>query len=318
MGNKPLVPKCHPPPYPGQTPPPRGLWPAVSAVGGGPHRPPRIFTQPCDRDSMSPPQVLRVFLLILVMITVSSYTANLAAFLTKPNFQLHGPSSMQELKQSAACFTTGGRAPAAYVNSHIQAGGITDPFPDRQAICHQALRNGTSDVWLADYSALNYYLFKNFEGLAFVESIKFSPVYFAFAVRAPLRDFGHNLSMALIHYQKQPAFTNLLMDSFAIGRSLPESCSMRGADDMAPITVEGMKGLFLIVACGFGFALLLAVGQCLLSPPQSRRKRDPAHDHPFEHTLTEGEMLRHIMRKVDGMTQGHHRTVAPLPALDAA
>lgn len=50
-----------------------------------------------------PAKILRIGFLFFILISVSTYTANLAAFFTTPSFILHGPKNMKELKESTAC-----------------------------------------------------------------------------------------------------------------------------------------------------------------------------------------------------------------------
>eukprot|EP00959_Pyramimonas_sp_CCMP1952_P100855 2109841-Pyramimonas_sp.AAC.1 len=48
---------------------------------------------------------LRAGSLLLALVVVASYTANLAAFFTKPSFTIHGPSNMERLLSATVCTT---------------------------------------------------------------------------------------------------------------------------------------------------------------------------------------------------------------------
>ena len=67
-------------------------------------------------------KILRLAVLLAVLVLQATYTANLAAFFSKPSFVMHGPASMEELKESVLCVswvelkvepTTSTRAPVA-------------------------------------------------------------------------------------------------------------------------------------------------------------------------------------------------------------
>lgn len=48
-------------------------------------------------------RLYRLGLLFLVLVISATYTANLAAFLTKPNYRIHGPQNFAELKTATVC-----------------------------------------------------------------------------------------------------------------------------------------------------------------------------------------------------------------------
>ena len=51
----------------------------------------------------APARTFRIGFLFLALVTTATYTANLAAFLTRPNLQIHGPRNMEELRSAVAC-----------------------------------------------------------------------------------------------------------------------------------------------------------------------------------------------------------------------
>ena len=51
----------------------------------------------------APMKVLRFGTIFVVLVLTSTYTANLAAFFTRPSFKLHGPEDMSALEESVAC-----------------------------------------------------------------------------------------------------------------------------------------------------------------------------------------------------------------------
>eukprot|EP00756_Hemistasia_phaeocysticola_P058520 Hpha_TRINITY_DN35158_c0_g1::TRINITY_DN35158_c0_g1_i1::g.168381::m.168381 len=51
----------------------------------------------------APGRLLQVGVLLFVLILVSTYTANLAAFFTRPSIEMHGPKSASELREHVVC-----------------------------------------------------------------------------------------------------------------------------------------------------------------------------------------------------------------------
>ena len=97
-------------------------------------------------------RLLRLSLLGLVLVTGTTYTANLAAFFNKASVSVHGPQSEEQLLDAVACVPYAERAQALtpYVASSIYMGdGVrdpTDPTWDTRsaAYCLNALRSGAA------------------------------------------------------------------------------------------------------------------------------------------------------------------------------
>lgn len=55
-------------------------------------------------------RILRIGWLFFILVSVASYTANLAAFFTAKTYEIRGPQSMMALRSSTACIPVGGGA----------------------------------------------------------------------------------------------------------------------------------------------------------------------------------------------------------------
>eukprot|EP00908_Phaeocystis_cordata_P023832 Transcript_6285.p1 GENE.Transcript_6285~~Transcript_6285.p1 ORF type:complete len:576 (+),score=110.13 Transcript_6285:56-1783(+) len=114
-----------------------------------------------EREAVTwPERLVRVAFLFFVLITTSTYTANLAAFFTQTSFTLHGPQSMAELKTANACllFKEGMAGVSPYTGSVFAAFGMMEMVGENPDVsfleiersayqtCMQRLRDGASDV----------------------------------------------------------------------------------------------------------------------------------------------------------------------------
>jgi hypothetical protein len=101
-------------------------------------------------------RVLRISLLALVLVTCSTYTANLAAFFNRPAFEVEGPSDAHEFRTSVACthpYLTGSIAPFVRdVVAMPMALLATVPKEQQEAQtidwCLAALHAGTADIYI--------------------------------------------------------------------------------------------------------------------------------------------------------------------------
>merc|ERR1712176_1194643 len=75
------------------------------------------------------------------------------------------------------------------------------------------------------------------------------------------------------------------------------SCPTDGAGNTAQVSLESMGGLFVVSGVLAGISLVLAV----VSAAQRRwcASGNVGADEEMDHTATEGEMLRALLRKVD-------------------
>lgn len=85
-------------------------------------------------------------LLFLVLIFGATYTANLAAFLTKPNFKLHGPQTMEDLRLSRACWRWPGFTEMSSFVSELVLPPTDMPLLEREAWARQQLQSGGCDA----------------------------------------------------------------------------------------------------------------------------------------------------------------------------
>ncbi|CAE8595644.1 unnamed protein product [Polarella glacialis] len=92
-------------------------------------------------------RLYRLGLLFLVLVSGATYTANLAAFLTKPNFEVHGPKTMEDLKHATVCtrYPTYASRIRRFVREVVEP-PLNMSFPDRQPWAQEKLQNGECEA----------------------------------------------------------------------------------------------------------------------------------------------------------------------------
>lgn len=217
----------------------------------------------------APARILRLGLLFTVLIVNATYTANLAAFFTRPTFVLGGPTTLSELSSATAC-TVVEQPAAAFVTPHVGA-VITPPptFPldleQRMAWCHSELRRGTANILLFDRPVLLSYLLSHggkghCDTLADASWVSVVPDIWVFAVRGVDADFGARVSAALATVKNTPEFVGLQRDFFHFGRV----CSDSSVGGTERVGLESMAGLFVIAAALMAIAIATAIMQRLV------------------------------------------------------
>ena len=117
----------------------------------------------------APMKVLRFGTIFVVLVLTSTYTANLAAFFTRPSFKLHGPEDMSALEESVACVqddvmqqTVQPYARRVIWPTHL--GTQEDTYfdsnyrrQDRTRYCVDQVSSGDADIFVADVEQIKIY-----------------------------------------------------------------------------------------------------------------------------------------------------------------
>jgi len=209
-----------------------------------------------------------------VLVLVSTYTANLASFFTLPATRQHGPSSFDDLSSQTGCFTN------AYMTSHIgqQYVRAIDALPGTEEApitsmiamndtlltlgteyCLESVQSGRSDVYIEDRNQLHLLHLERCGTTAELDFVAIQPVGYLFLTRGN-SDFGLglgvNLSKAIVLLQSEKAYHVMEREFFHAGERCPEQ---QVADELAPVTVSQMGGLFAVCATLAVASVLLAL-----------------------------------------------------------
>lgn len=242
-----------------------------------------------------PLRVLRVGLLLVVLIVNATYTANLAAVLSAPSIQVHGPSSMEQLSDSKVCVlhpywnflgnlygntvTTASREEIPDIDKFFD-------MPSRKEWCREQLNKGGCDIWLHDEAILHRELLSNCSSREKAEFVKVLTIMYGFV--SADRVNAANLSTGLMALTNMKEMTTIKTKYFGIGRTCPADSS-----DSDAINVEMMAGVYIIYATVMGVAVLMAL---ML---RAKYLLVPHGNDELDHTATDGQMLRTLLNKMD-------------------
>ena len=259
-------------------------------------------------------RLLRLSLLGLILVTGTTYTANLAAFFNKASISVHGPQSEEELLDAIACvpYAEKGQQLTPYVASSIYMGdGVrdpTDPTWDTRsaAYCLEALRSGEADVWMTDRETLHSQHLNACNETREATFIRVLPFSMAWALRAEDAHIALGLSVAWRFLQSQKQGVNLRNEYYFQGRTCPTDES--GATD--PVGLKAMSGLFLLCGGVAVAALLMGLAARLMARGCPGRgvvrpsgSSAAGSSRTLDHTATEGELLRLLLAKVERLQE---------------
>eukprot|EP00930_Biecheleria_cincta_P048541 TRINITY_DN33825_c0_g1_i1.p1 TRINITY_DN33825_c0_g1~~TRINITY_DN33825_c0_g1_i1.p1 ORF type:complete len:529 (+),score=59.49 TRINITY_DN33825_c0_g1_i1:40-1626(+) len=212
-------------------------------------------------------KILHLGLLILSLVFTATYTANLAAHLTKPNYILGGPAHLAALKDSTACVSFAGhRARVAPFVANILVAcsdGNCSGAPtgdERNAWCHHSLETGAADIWVSrDYVLMQYLGSRGrcaslshtqwLSILPFSVNLVFNPM--------TSSDLWQNTSRSILGLIQTTEYTDILQRGL-----MRFTCPRSEEDDqLRAVSSHDMVGVFFL--CGL-FAVA-AIGAALLS-----------------------------------------------------
>eukprot|EP00931_Biecheleriopsis_adriatica_P012609 TRINITY_DN113808_c0_g1_i1.p1 TRINITY_DN113808_c0_g1~~TRINITY_DN113808_c0_g1_i1.p1 ORF type:complete len:540 (+),score=67.43 TRINITY_DN113808_c0_g1_i1:22-1641(+) len=255
-----------------------------------------------------PSRMLRLGMLVILLVSTASYTANLAAFFTAPDFKILGPRDMMHLQSASACTTWSLSVPAAenFVASLVTPPAHLERVQEREDWCIQKLKSREVDVFISSVFEMRLAVKRYCSTLALNPNIKFGSLAPGILVRSshiPM-EFVRNMSAAIVHHKSTPEFADALSDQFLVGTTLGECDRHALLTDTTPLSLESQRGLFYSFMLMAGAALLFAVVQALLRR-WTRNKISPEGDNVSaiqqkpEYTMTDGELLRLLLKKVD-------------------
>lgn len=255
-------------------------------------------------------RLFRIAVLFLILVISSSYTANLAAFLTTPSTSLTGPSDMISLQSSVAC-TNAMSLP--YVDPGFIKKQVQDPrppfvsnatFDDYQDYCIKALMDGTADVFLANKVELTRILAQDCANFGLVDKISLATTSWGFALHRVNSELAGSLSVALNHLKQRPAFSTILQESFQLGQDSSGLCQSADRSGANSLTFKDEISLFFVVAVCAGAAFLVGIVQFL----RERRRRalcvekeeddDEAASELGHRGMTESELLQILIQEM--------------------
>ncbi|KAK3237009.1 hypothetical protein CYMTET_52886 [Cymbomonas tetramitiformis] len=224
-----------------------------------------VFLQGDDYNwSTVPLRILRTSILVVVLVTVATYTANLASFFTQSEYSIIGPETVADLRDSVACSvihtnyseTLGNYVKKLINPEHCSESGWSECG---RLFCHDQLRTGAADIWLDDYNGLHEYSSRHCEDLNERPAISLYP--YTSRIFMLLTDQNSpltaNLSTAILFLTNQPWYLNLMDESFRLQHVCGEDDE--GTEETEKVTLDSMWGLFLVAGVIAACSLLAAV-----------------------------------------------------------
>ena len=212
-------------------------------------------------------RINQVGLLFLVLITTSTYTANLAAFLTKKSKVIIGPTNMEELKESIVCtswpdenqieiirrFTKEVHAPPVFTSFEVGNEWAVD----------QLLNGGKCTAIISLVPDSNFMLNKNCDDLHQPLGIAFAPtpLYHIMLANTPKqKENFHRINNAFARILSDPKY-NSLSNRFL---NLEETCNSNSGDEedgdsFVKIGIEEMLIPLLFYCCASILSLILTI-----------------------------------------------------------
>ena len=185
-------------------------------------------------------RLFRLAILFFVVVIVSTYTANLAAILTRPQYSYGGPLTLEDLQSSVACFriprTPGEWIVPKFVSDMLLPPSDTPTFALLYAWGRQMLQDGECDVIIelegnAILESLNYC-----DSMYLPPGIRLAPIPLFNVLRKEDAELERFISLNILVVLQSPEYMSILSNNLGIGKS----CSKSGGTNK--IDVDQMTG----------------------------------------------------------------------------
>ena len=217
-------------------------------------------------------RLYRVGLLFLVLTFSATYTANLAAHLTNPAFMVHGPQTVDALKQATVCtrWTSGifvgfaGRGWVAGVRTPPDAAdGTPMSTADREPWARGMLQRGECAAIVEIGVNAQRESLLHCDTMHLAPNIEIEPIHDYQLMRDDDLGAWREVSDAILKVLGTPAYSRMVHENMRFG----QTCGDRHGSDTDKITVEQMSGAFIIFgACGLLAVVLTALHRHAVPP----------------------------------------------------
>eukprot|EP00959_Pyramimonas_sp_CCMP1952_P470810 9497317-Pyramimonas_sp.AAC.1 len=236
---------------------------------------------------------LRAGSLLLAMVITAAYTANLAAFFTKPTWKVEGPKNMDELLRATVCstiyeewwqyseelqlnITSRPSILRPFVGNVLEremtaecTGGFSTCM---KHYCAEALRTGRASIWIDDKQGLHQYQVTtschNLSAAPLLNDIM-PMATSGYLIALPAnRLLVANISAAIAHVTIQPEFA-VVMDQALLTR---QACTA-ALDGTDAVTAKSMSGFFIVLAALMLVAILVSLVQAYMRQPSLAGER---------------------------------------------
>ena len=255
----------------------------------------------------------RFGLLFFTLIITATYTANLAAFLTRPSTALDGPTTMEELSDSVICSIEMVDTPSYYaLNSYsrdqvVPPPEIWDSAEADEEVWKWALDSLNSkkcDAIVDATPTLKYKLFEgdNCDRYIIPPLISFAPFQIFFDTRMTEQSLVRAFNAAVLYAQALPEYMKILRDTLGEGKS----CKEQSISSTTPLGIHQMLGLFIIT---FMIIILSIIGTYIKRKARGKpvKMEDDRHEERVK--------IDTILKILQNIEHGHHQDDRTDPTL---
>ena len=214
-------------------------------------------------------RLYRVGLLFLVLIFSATYTANLAAFLTRPTFVVHGPQTVDALREATACcrWTSGvfiGFADSGWVGKLLTP-PENMPTQDREPWARDMLHRGECSAIVEIGVNAKRESLMHCDSMYLAPSIEIMPIQDYNLMRENDVDAWRDVSDATLKVLGSHSYNRMVRDNL----KFDQSCDNHPGAGTDKITVKQMEGAFIIFgACGLLAVVLTALHRGATPPAE--------------------------------------------------
>eukprot|EP00930_Biecheleria_cincta_P047355 TRINITY_DN32809_c0_g1_i1.p1 TRINITY_DN32809_c0_g1~~TRINITY_DN32809_c0_g1_i1.p1 ORF type:complete len:220 (-),score=24.41 TRINITY_DN32809_c0_g1_i1:226-801(-) len=139
--------------------------------------------------------------------------------------------------------------------------------------------------------------------LAIRDYIRFGEITLSLILPKYMHELANNITATVYHLKNDPVWADLVQEYFLEG---VEFCPSVEYSDLVGLTLHSQRGLFYTCGGIASIGIIIAVLQAADRRRRGYLKRDNEIQSWPEHTLTDGELLRSLLRQVDRLTAQIH------------
>eukprot|EP01063_Lacrimia_lanifica_P028137 TRINITY_DN4062_c0_g1_i3.p1 TRINITY_DN4062_c0_g1~~TRINITY_DN4062_c0_g1_i3.p1 ORF type:complete len:508 (+),score=145.37 TRINITY_DN4062_c0_g1_i3:42-1565(+) len=251
-------------------------------------------------------RVFRFGLLFLATMFSATYTANLAAFLVRPKYRVHGPRTFEELKGAKACIWDTTLRLQEYAGSFIAA-DETLPVHLRIEWAMEQLKAGACEAAIVSRPDAHLGVLDNCETLVLADSF-FNPKPLMAIIREDRRDLTVRVNNGILSVTRSPAYAGIV----ARYMRYTEQCVDSSPDQLSEISVTHMAVPFIVFAvCGVLALLVTAVQHARRASPREGAVQTKEEQQNEVLGKALGAQLTALATKVEALEQQAGPAVRP-------
>jgi len=215
-----------------------------------------------DWASTNPGRLLRIAVLFMAVLLLSTYTADTASMFTAAKPKIHGPKDQAGLQQSRACYAF--EKNKNLVQDFVREIVVPPPHLTEQMDvrammdwCLQELSEKRVEAFVFPETSLLDITFEHCDRVHLVPAIRFGPVFVGFLVTSEpeYRQLAGYLQLGVSYIRSSLIYSNLVSQHLHRGKT----CETAGEHESEGISVKSMAGVFIVAGSLTCMSIVLAV-----------------------------------------------------------